>query len=475
MNFANNVEEYYLEIPNFKTWKTKLSSSIIMPISLFIGKCKVLLLVLVITLASFFGVFAWFAEGRWKVPYPNVVWSDEGDGYVFVSDQPLSLDVYILSLEGVGNYRAVNHSAVVDGALQACGFNDMTVQLDWEVVAKANMSLRFHMVSSWDAYAMLVEWGSNVIIVNTHDEYLPVPSGYAEEKWVDKIADFMLNRWGTWVHTGGYPLYRVWHENGTVEERGESMFQRLMSHVGKENITCNPPQTDDVATYNVYVLPDRWQVYSRSFASFSESNIGYPIDIDNFESRKNNEFTFPDIINSIYDYARYKPAATIFFRSNQTESFGIYVHFSPWEFYGSGWTPDRNVQDAFMGCVSTAAAVWADIGIAIKRIYGLDFGEGAYYMIDKAKSAGRTVGLDVAEDFLNKALDAFQSGRYKLAISYAEEAKAAAENATAPNYTPQAVVGTLATVASAGVGVYYYKNNKKNSRKTEECANSKQH
>lgn len=464
-----------MEIPNLKSWKTKLLSSTIMPISLFIGKCKVLLLVLVITLASFSGVFAQFAEGRRRVPYP-VIWNEAGFGYVFVSDQPLSLDVYILSLDGVGNYRAVNHSAVVDGALQACDFNEILVGLDWEVMAKANMSLRFHMVSSWDAYKILVEWGSNVIIVNTHDEYLPVPSRYAKEEWVDKIADFMLNRWGTWVHTGGYPLYRVWHENGTVEEWGESMFQRLMSHVEKENITCNPPQTEDVATYNAYALPDKWRLYSHPFQDFHYSNIGYPIDIDNFELRKGDDFTFPDIINSIYDYARYKPAATIFFRSNQTKSFGIYVHFSPWIFSNiDGDECQRDISDAFMGCASTAAAVWADIGAAIKRIYGLDFGEGAYYMIDKARSAGRTVGLDVAEDFLNKALDAFNSGRYKLAISYAEEAKVAAENATAPNYTPQAVVGTLAIVVSAGVGVYYYKNNKKNSRKTEECANSKQH
>ncbi|MEM3457885.1 MAG: hypothetical protein QXN36_05365 [Candidatus Bathyarchaeia archaeon] len=38
MNFANNVEEYYLEIPNFKTWKTVvLLSIIVVPVGLFVA------------------------------------------------------------------------------------------------------------------------------------------------------------------------------------------------------------------------------------------------------------------------------------------------------------------------------------------------------------------------------------------------------------------------------------------------------
>jgi len=54
---------------------------------------------------------------------------------------------------------------------------------------------------------------ANIIIINTHDEILPVPDGYTKREWIAKIADFLTNRWGTWTHIGGYSFYHVHYQD----------------------------------------------------------------------------------------------------------------------------------------------------------------------------------------------------------------------------------------------------------------------
>lgn len=416
-----------------------------------------LLLVAIVALATLSSVPVRRAEGddeASSLPYLARIYKGSYDVLNWTGE-PLPLEVYVLSLPDVGNYRASNHSALLDGVMQACGYDRIRVFLDWELSVVANISVRPHIIYSWDAYRMLVEWGGNAVVVNTHDEYLPVPSGYTRDEWVDRIADFMLNRWGTWVHTGGYPLYRVWYENGTTEDWGIAGFQRLMYHAGKENITCYAPESE-IATYavgNVYAPPAEWQLFDRALLDFTEAALGCPI----------RDADFPgEVLTLVYDGGPWLPVAAVRFESNLTDGFGTYVHSSPWKFYGSGVEYTRETQDACMGCFSTATAIWSDIGVAISRVYGQWFGEGAIFTIQRAKSAGRTVGLDSAEGLLQNALDALKDGKYKLASFYAEEAKGSAEKAAASSMPPLAMVGVALAAACLGGAVYFERRRKNN-------------
>jgi len=375
----------------------------------------------------------------------------------------LPLSVYIISLAGVGNYRASNHSMVVEGALQAARVDTFGVFLDWNYVVDVNVSITAHVVSDWEAYRMLIEWGNNVIVVNTHDEYLPVPSGYTKEEWVDKIADFMLKRWGTWTHLGGYPLYRVWHQNGTREEWGEQGFKKLMSHIGRGNATCYPP-AEKLATFEgeyliSWLIP--YRNHTMPIGSLGLSNAGYPFSFDDFKGQ---------ILYALYILeSSYVTGGTIYFRPNQTAfNYGAYVHSSSWRFFDGSGYEFAELNDLAMGFISTVAAIWADVGDATYNVYGT-FSDTPRARINVARLEGRTVGLDQTEDLLQKAIDAYNAHNYKMAVSYAKQAQTAAENAVQPNPTPQIIAGiTLATI-TIGLGAYYKIHNK-NKKKETQCA-----
>jgi hypothetical protein len=98
-------------------------------------------------------------------------------------------------------------------------------------------------ITDWTAYKILVEYGANIIIVNAHGETIPIPSGYTEKEWMGKIAEALLYRNVTWVHTAGYPFRYYWHQKtgrGVWEEEG---FKILTSNIGKNNVTCWPPSS----------------------------------------------------------------------------------------------------------------------------------------------------------------------------------------------------------------------------------------
>ncbi len=393
------------------------------------------------------------------------VWDDSLRGYYIISDEVFPLKVYVLSLPDVGNYRISNHSDIIEGVKQAtkiypgdADVKELTIPLWFRLIMKLNVSVSYTMIQDWNEYKTLVESANNIIIVNTHDEYLPVPEGYTKEEWTDEVADFMLNRWGTWVHAGGYPFYRVWYQNGTKEEWGEDGFKRLMSHIGKGNLTCYPPADWDPTNRTSFSMwaegMSRWYLYGTSILGFAEANPGYPINFEDFED---------EYIGSLYSYGDYKPGAIIRYSQNQSDfNFGIYVHMSPWRFYLSN---GREIEcpDLAMGFISTAAAIYGEFFCAADKLYSRS-GDSAAEVILRAEKEGRTIGLAEAKNLFRDALDAFAAGNYKLAAAYAIQAKLTAEKATAPNTLPQVIAIIITIAVPIGIGAYYKinKNNKKN-------------
>jgi hypothetical protein len=451
-----------------------------------VSRLKVfLVLSMVVGLADCFCSFMCWGVAE-EFPGGNVfrfVWSDVlgsypvFGGYYIVSDRIFTLKVYALSLSNVGNYRLSNHSAVIEGVRQAVKIyprdgqiKELIIPISPDLVMKLNVSISLHIIEDWETYKALVESANNTIIVNTHDEYLPVPEGYTKEEWTDKIADFMLNRWGTWVHAGGYPLYRVWHQNGTTEEWGENGFKHLMSHIGKANVTCYPPpgqdptNSTDPAVFSIWASQDlgpnwcwKYDDIMGPIHEFHYSAQGYPININDFLS----EGLFSGGIFSYGDY--YPGAITRFSQNRSTFNFGLYIHMSPWQYYNIDG--DRLPSDFALGFISTAAAIYEEFSYAACKLYGR-LGDSAMEAILEAEKEGRTVWLTEAKTLFQNALDAFASGNYKLSAAYAIQAKQTAENATAPNTLPQtiAMITTIIAIPIA-IGAYHKINNKRKDRK----------
>ena len=388
-------------------------------------------------------------------------------GYYVVSDHVFPLRVYILDLPYVGNYRFSNHSDLINGIRRAVEISSGQSQVKefkfnlepWgEVVAKLNVNVSCMMVEDWTAYRRVIESESNAIVVNTYDEFLPVPDGYLKEAWADRIADFMLNRWGTWVHVGGYPFYRVWFQNGTQSIWGEAGFQELMAHIGKGNAICYPPNADafypSVSVmsdfdYGFRLIPDSWALYSLSgnpliFDDFGDLNL-FPLFTSGFVSG-----------GAFHGAVRFSPTTTSF-------NFGVYVHLGTWKFrdYTYG---ESNYPAAFAGFLSTAVAILQDYS-SLKKLYGRE-GDSASEVILKAQNEGRTVGLNQSLAYFQNALDAYDKGEYKTAASYADISIVAAQGAKTPtiSYVPTILSILVASMLVTGTSVLYSRLKRREAR-----------
>jgi hypothetical protein len=444
-----------------------------------------LFLVLSLMLMSPSFTFRTMAEGASGSGLFSSVWDNGLPGYYIVSDHVFSLNVYVLSLPDVGNFRASNHSAVVEGVKQAVAIRDWNGQTEelrlllnssgFYMVMKLEVNVSYTMVEDWNTYRTLVETGNDTMIVNTHDEYLPVPEGYTKEEWTDKIADFMLTRWGTWVHVGGYPFYRVQYQNGTTETWGENGFKQLMKNIGKTDVNCESPPVPenervDIDQGAVKTLGLDWYWWDGlkdcNIADFALAGWGAPLKYSEFnESLIMTLYSWP-IGSEMYMLGaviRYSPNASAF-------NFGIYVHLGSWQFYDADGRTIRDVNgnsvdDFAMGFLSTATAVYGEFSCAATELYGGN-GNSASEAIQKAEEQGRTVGLAKAEGSFQNALDAFASGNYKVSAAYALQAKLTAEGAATQNTLPQAAAAVIAMITMPiAVVVYYRKNNKNNNKK----------
>jgi hypothetical protein len=410
----------------------------------------------------------------------KLVWDGE---YWLVSDEVFPLTVYVVSLPGVGNYRLSNHSDVVKGVRQGAAITpdnsqvkELVLLLGYSTAARLNVSVSCVLVEDWGTYRTLVESANNTIIVNTHDEYLPVPDDYTPEAWTDTIADFMLNRWGTWVHAGGYPLYKVWHQNGTTMEWGEQGFKRLMSHVDKGDVDCQPPPGSETTKASagaaMQMMGRNWLWWSGvmlyTLGTIAVSDMGNPLRLDDF----GDQITFT-LFRRVYGNKTYYPGAVIRFGLNESVlNFGVYVHLGSWRFYDGNDNPLKDIDgnplhDFAAGFIATAAAIYQEFRYATTKLYG-EWGS-ATEAIQLAEEQGRTVGLADARTLFQKGLDAFAAFNYKAAGAYAVMSKAAADEATVPSTLPQTIVAVdVVAAVSIGVGVgAYYKLNKKKRRQEE--------
>jgi len=332
-----------------------------------------------------------------------------------------SLKVYVVALNDVATYRVENLSEVVEGVFEAAAVNKTSVSLGED----GWMEVEFHVVSDvvteWVGYKVLIEFGADVIIVNAHGEYLPVPAGYSKEEWVGKIADAMLNRQMTWVHVGGYPFYHVQYQNGEIETWGEKGFQELMSYVGKSNVDCRAPASlyyADLSGAASY-LDISWGLGSVRYAMTNA-----PLKRNDFK-----DLLIFDIysIGPIDDVIYFPGAVIRFSLPNQTSNFGFYVHLGTWQFAHFPYKEDTENIDFYMGYVATAAAIWSEVGFSTYMLYHCVPED-----IETANATGRTEGLDQAESLLQQAIAAYEQGKYKTAIALAYQAREVARSAVKP-------------------------------------------
>lgn len=161
-----------------------------------------------------------------------------------------NVNVYVVCLEGVNGSGVGNVSRVVEGVFKASEVGRIRYRTgEYEpigmtfipVYGEVKVNVSVTVITDWMAYKILVEFGSNIILVNAHGETLPIPADYAKEEWLDEIAYAMLYRNVTWVHVAGYPFYHYFHQESGEGAWDEEGFKLLMAHIGKNNATCWPP------------------------------------------------------------------------------------------------------------------------------------------------------------------------------------------------------------------------------------------
>lgn len=436
-------------------------------------KTGLLFFTLMMMFSLFLAIFPYHVLAQW--PYE----------FKFVRVGDVSLNVYAVSLDGVDAHGVGDISEIIDGVHRAAhipgycaeqpeediiwfrsGFSPDPLFTDYGV--KVNVSVT--VVGNWSMYREVVEEGSNSILVNAHGETIPVPAGYAKEDWVDKIASAMAERNMTWVHTAWHPFYYYQPEGGLEEEWGEAGFKRLMSRMGKDNITCltrwgnHGEKTKTPMTFEAHWTLRRVWPFGQSY----RVELGRALKASDFES-----YT----VMPIWGYtAAYLTGAVIKFAEayNATSSFGFYVHV------GTNQTFDRDGEptprcDYWRGYAGTAAAIWT---VSLRKVAEKSILE-AQEAVDKAVNDGRTEGLDEALDLLQQA-EAFLSGEndfhqqhlYDSAVVLARMVKESAEKATEPSFTGTyglqiTVIGTT-TAAAAVAGTIIIIIRKRNSKKKTE-------
>lgn len=122
----------------------------------------------------------------WGGYYPDITVIPVGEADVAV---------YVVALNGVGGCGVNDVSRTVEGVIAACQVNSSRYHTgnvnpctgeyytEWGpvVLVEIEINTTVSVVSDWDVYEHLVEFGSNIVILNAHGETVPVPSGYTKE------------------------------------------------------------------------------------------------------------------------------------------------------------------------------------------------------------------------------------------------------------------------------------------------------
>jgi len=339
-----------------------------------------------------------------------------------LTDDGINVDVYIIALEDVGASAVDNVSRVVEGVQQAVNsLNPEGYKYWWkedEHLGTDNAGGKYsywsgedgrvvgnyakllfpvnastHLISDWKTYREVLEMSRECIVVNTHGEILPIPSGYVAETWVDKIAEAMLQRSLTWVHVAGYPFYYYKHEFSDIKEWGILGFQQFMEHIGRYNITCSSPDEND-RDWVSFRAHDPLFRGVWSSGQYSSVTRNYPL--------KESDFGGILALN-IWGDVDYFPGAVIAFKISENQSaFGFYVHIGTLQTYAEGGVLyDR---DFWRDYVSAAAVLWGVLGRSVAEYKLAEAGNA----IQQARSEGRTEGLDEASYLLNDAYMLFE-------------------------------------------------------------------
>jgi len=350
--------------------------------------------------------------------------------------------VYVVDLDGVGGFRAANHSEVVRGVFNVSLGYDGSYDLDGNTYVFINVS--YWMVRDWQTYRHIVENENNCIIVNTHDEILPVPNGYSKEEWIDKIADFILNRWGTWVHTGGLAFHIIQYQNGTRQEWMEGLKQ-LMKKANIDITLKNPTAHNPLVEMTTSKL-DEFFVVSNvreykvlllrtfNYASCEKFDIDYCIYVGE-ESQSTGLTPFDVLMLDVYATFNLEYILSAAFKlSNSPDRYGVFVYSSPWIFYDSNGDLMKPEDCSLaMGAIPMAAALWAEAVYPAQRIVQAERSE------------------HVNEELLQEAKNLYSEGKYKQAAVEAEKAMKVQDIPTA------AILALTTTFAVIAATVFIYK------------------
>lgn len=279
-----------------------------------------------------------------------------------------SAKVYILQLSDVGAWGVDDPSQVKEGAIEAS-----TPAGKLKNIPRAHpkygqtspfYSVSYQVINGWSAYMNVILNEVGVIIVNTHGEILPVPSGYTKETWVDTIASAMIYRRLTWAHMAGYPFYHVWYEGASDKTSwGVDGFKALMSHIGLGNVELWPPETGLDAPLTGEA--DQY-LYSSCTGWYRLHNYAHSVDLS--RPLKKSDFadcTILPLYRRVRDSEVYWEGAIIAFAKSgvrldpeETEGFGSFVHLGTGQTYDELGNPTN--RDYSRGYVATAAAIWVE-------------------------------------------------------------------------------------------------------------------
>ena len=381
------------------------------------------------------------------------------DAYTFVSWGEVDVKVYVIALDGVSGQGVDNITDAVEGCLSACRVNSSRSTI-WPdhggpLYYKLGINTNATVVRDWNTYEEVVESGSNVIIVNVHGETTPVPVGYTRDEWVDKIAEAMLTRNVTWVHTAGYPFFYSYLQESGEALWGEEGFKRLMGHIGLENVTCWPPGSEEekvsMHTYVEATFLLDWRTADDAF----KVECGRPLKASDFGDR---------VAGVIWGCETdYMPGAIIkFSEPNQTDSSGFYVHVGTHKTYRFHNGYEETDGDFCRSYVGAAQAIYT----SSFRLFSEHAISNAEDGIAEAETEGRTKNLEEARQMLQRARYDFDSYYYSYGVFYANEAKEVAETAEKPNFLESygmhlVALGVIGGVSACGLIVIVAKKKKK--------------
>lgn len=274
----------------------------------------------------------------------------------------------ILQLTGVGSWGVNDPAQVTQGAIDASTPTGKYINIPraHPVYGKTPpyFQVSYSVITDWGYYELLVLGGyTGLIIINTHGEILPVPTGYSKEDWLNRIANNMVTQRWTWVNVGGYPFNHAWYQGATDKTPwGPAGFQTLMSHIGLGNVEI--PTSLPISGF-----ADLYGAAPQYLSDRGWSKFHFASHVDLYRPLKKSDFANYVILplyRKPYDTEEYWEGAIIAFlkagtRLSTTNGFGAFVHLGTSQTYDDSFPqPMATNRDYYAGYVTAAAAIWTE-------------------------------------------------------------------------------------------------------------------